>query len=461
MRQPEEVSSGTEAVFALPLVWRLREHLPTWGEHLPSGPLRWPKVGEAVVVAERERAESAGWEGEPPDLLLAEEEGGAELIRLTEAAEEADVAAVLFAGKEVGAKAVSEARGLSRRVVILQPGVVGLPCALAQAARATEELVRRRVYRQLLASWHRRLAAHELALVKVGLPEEPWPPAGPPMAPLVTTLSAHVAGVVGLWWPGVPKPARALHVSAGKWRHLQTLAPAGLAQALHPRPRARSILVVEGDPIRARAAAIAFALVARRMGPELQLDIVTSARAARRYVVDHGPPDVAWVDVRLETPQAGLEFLAWLRSEQASTVVLGQSGGPTEEVRHELTRLGALAITGCEGLSPLARDVVGENVRLEQELEGPAARALEAAGHRAQALQAREVLQLLDADLRAFDAAGVGESTFHQVEAAAAREALRARHGNLAAAAGRLGVDAKRLRRILRARSGGRIESEP
>src|SRR5262249_15165528 len=100
------------------------------------------------------------------------------------------------------------------------------------AGRAIEELIRRRVYRLLLAFWRLALEQHERELRRLSLTPLAALPPRPTIAPLSTIDHAHVAGVVGLWWPSPSKAAASLGITAPTVRHIRSELPMGLAEAL-------------------------------------------------------------------------------------------------------------------------------------------------------------------------------------------------------------------------------------
>ncbi len=457
---PRAVFLATPApALELPFRWAVRAFLPALAPHLPRGPLTWPISGPPIVAAQVEAAPSAWGTGPAPDVLFAEVTTGPELVRLAEATADEDVSALLFVAPGIDAHARSEAYRASPGLTLipLVPGREDGACAAAR--HATEILVRRRAYRQLLGIWGRRLGECRARLERAHLRERPAAPGSEP-ASLAALENLCVCVALGLWWePHEPKTARFLEISDGRLRRHRDDRPAGLVAALAPPRDAASVLILEDDAIGAGTVARVLRRVALRLAVEVEVRFAASGAEARAQVQARGPPDVAWIDIVLETPTAGVDFLTWLRKENAATIAVAKSDFGLEDVHQELSRLGVLAIAGGDRGSPDERlegaglGAVGgaAATRTGHTVDSAMEKALRAAQEQASAAQARDFVSLLEAELATLEAFHPEDlrSGLPGIERRAARDAWEGADGNKSIAAARLGISVRRLKRLL------------
>lgn len=455
----------------LPLSWEawfVSSELP-----LPEAPLHWPAGAQPIAEIRVERFErlpslSRG----VPDLLVAEIRSETELASVVEAMAPRRFAALLLLADEVSEEAAAEAQGAAPELLQLRPS--GPPSAVTQSAgRALEDLVRRRVYRILLAHWRLALEDHERQLREADvLSSNAVFRARPTMAPLSTIENVHVAGTLGLWWPGSFKPNAQLGVSHARLRRLRTKLPAGLEKAVEATQtssRRLKLLLVEDDEALARATRRVLHRVAEtRLERELEIALAPTGEAARRHVLDEGPPDLMWVDMQLESPRAGIDFVSWMRTRGWNSVVLGKtSRAPLVDIQ-ELTRLGALSVwsgvrtrevhgllSDAMNASDEATAIAHIEKTIDQLSEALAPRLKRA--HDVSALhqgieQARSIIEGLELDLSTPLPSGARQPrvSLEEVQQGAIRLALEASGGNATEAARLLDLDPRRLQRLLK-----------
>lgn len=430
----------------------------------------WPAEGHPVVEVRTRRVSELPRPGatDLPDLLIAEIDDEDGLLALAGVARGRAFAALLFVAPGIRPEVTSEAQALAPELALVPLPPPGEPAGAA-AGRSLDELVRRRVYRLLVAHWRRQLAAYELELSLLGV-RSPTPLARPSMAPLSTIEHAHVAGVLGLGWPGEAKGWRALGVSRPAVARTRSRLPealrAALGDPLAASGRDLSLLVVEDDPTLGEATRrLLVTLGEKRLGRGLRATVVTSAEAARRRMLDEGAPDLAWVDMQLETPRAGIELVRWMRTRAASSVVMGKTArAPAEDIR-DLTRLGAVSVwtssrprelnallVDAVRIADEASTIAGLEARTAQDelrLWPAVSRGLDAAQAASRVEHTRQLVELLEVDLHGPMPASLGDpgASLREVQAEAARLALQTAGGNVTQAARTLGIGWRAMRR--------------
>jgi CheY-like chemotaxis protein len=449
--------------------------------------LQWPPGGKAIVevtpILKRELKNLEGPEG--PDLVVAEVAEEAELQAIADAVRHGALAALIFTSPKLRPEALSEAQALAPEMAIIASGH-GDPTPAA--GRAIEELVRRRVYRILLTYWRIALEQHEHTVRRLVPGTSVTLPPRPTIAPLSTIDNAHVSGVVGLWWPGTSKPSTSLGLSQPTVRRVHAELPKALRDALDQASAASlpeaskplDLVIVEDNQALAQATSRLLQTSAeKRLGRALNIRVTHSATGFRQLVDETGFPDVCWVDMQLETARSGLELVRWLRSQRASSVILGKTArAPHEDIR-ELTRLGALSVwtpSRPREIHAFLADALrvsdeGRAIhRLETSLAGledtvlsAVAGGIEAASAVERVRSIHHLIEGLEVEMSTLLPEGVGDPAhpIAEIRANAVRMALASSNGNVTEAARMLGISPRRLLALVdRTRAGAKHDEE-
>lgn len=470
---------------SLPLRWVGWFRLPRAGLPL-NEPLEWPAGGRAIVeVTPVIKTDLSRVGDEKPDLVVAEVDDEADLRRLAEGVRQGLFAALVFAPPQLRPETLSEVQALAPEMAIVSSGPGD---ATRVAGRAIEELIRRRVYRILLTYWRIALERHEHAVRRLVPGTAISLPPRPTIAPLSTIDHAHVAGVVGLWWPTTHKAAGSLGLSLPTVRKVRAELPGALAQALDQASasalpeseRTLDLVIVEDNEALAQATSRLLQVSAeKRLGRAMNVRVTHSAAGFRKLVADTGFPDVLWVDMQLETARAGVELVRWLRAQRAGSVILGKTArAPHEDIR-ELTRLGALSVwtpSRPQEVHAFFADAVrvsdeGRAIQrlentldgLEESVLGSVATGIEAAGAVEQVRRIHHLIEGLEVEMTSLLPDGMGDPEFplSEIRANAARLALASSNGNVAEAARMLAISPRRLLALVdRTRAGGRGEED-
>lgn len=463
---PDELDTWT-----LPLAWTAAMRLPTLGHLLPPGTLAWPRVGQQVVTFKRRAFDDDAELAETsPELVIAEVEGVDGLRRLLRIVYEHRLAGLALVRGAVPPSIQAEVLGLTREFAVFEAPGPGRELD-PEASRTLADLVRRRVYRTLIARWNEAFGRHVGALRALGdgMPVVEADLSRPVMAPLSTIERVHIDGVLGLWLPAHAKPARQLGVSHGRLRRATSELPPALVRATTP-PAVGSLraLVVEDDRQLGPVLKRLFERNAARQGRQVEVELVGRSDEAQARIERDGAPELLCVDVGLESPEAGVRLLEWLRRSGSASVVMGKSGGCRPEAVRALWRLGAFGVWAGDGVAALEREVASlfdaaddtaalrasarEAQALGAALEAQVRRGLVAAELVRQAGEARSIVRGLETDLVELPpGSGDAPARLDTLRAEAGARALGWAEGNHSAAARLLGVDVGTLQRLVRA----------
>lgn len=410
----------------------------------PSSQMRWPAAGPALVEGEARRVSFDELLSAPGDFAVAQVSDASQLERLAMAVDAGSGAALAF----VPAHVSEEAR---RAALVAAPSmslvsVDGPPASVREeASRLAELSVRRCVMgraRSLVrAEWYAHSATVDELLP--AWPVDPPSMAVDPVASLDATVNAHVHAMAGLWWQGPAKVALRLGVAHSTCRRILGAWPASLRRALEPVPKEPvRLLIVDDDATFSDVLARRVEMLAERGGASVRVRVVSSASEARAVIVREGAPEVACIDLRLETPTSGLELLSWVRRARLPTIVVGKTALASAGDTERFLRGGALCVWSM--------DAAG-HARATRSIESVFRRvwtALQAARGR---VRLASVMVRLSADAHAAMPLGVGDRdvTLAQIEHRAAVLAMQMCDGQPVAAARALGISPRRLQRLI------------